>query len=31
MLDPALKALIKEEGIILSSWKELQERRNALK
>ncbi|NLN94034.1 MAG: ChbG/HpnK family deacetylase [Candidatus Hydrogenedens sp.] len=31
MLDPGLKALIEEEGIVLTSWKEIQERRNALK
>jgi hypothetical protein len=31
MMDPALKAFIKEEGIILTTWKELAERRRALK
>lgn len=31
MLDPKLKAAIQEEGIILSSWRELMERRKAVK
>lgn len=30
MMDPDLKALIEEEGIVLTSWKEIQERRKAI-
>jgi len=30
MMDPALKAFIKKEGIILTTWKEMMERRNSV-
>ncbi|MBD0287288.1 MAG: hypothetical protein ICV79_17960, partial [Flavisolibacter sp.] len=31
MLDPALKAYIEKEGIILTTWRELMERRQKIK